>query len=231
MNSTATSNLPPMVATVLHAGSAQGDLMRFGKEPKRPLLQADGTEAKQPLAVSTAIYDGLAVLYTEAEVGSMLVVNLPNRPTMGNLNRILRGRGLTPAMDYMAYRAKYDVDGNKYPIKDRPLVLEKLSPTAMKMSAGKVSYGREMASQARERGETDRALTHARQLGPKGRKGEMDAERERLAREGSATPLDDILGQAESPAPILPVNEQEKLEQAEIDALNSVTPPSLEIGG
>lgn len=231
MNSPANSNLPQMVATVLHAGSAQGDLMRFGKEPKRPQLQADGTEAKHPLAVSTAIYDGLAVLYTEAEVGAMVVVNLPNRPTMGNLNRILKGRGLVPAEDYMAYRAKFDVDGNKYPIKDRPLVLEKLSATPMKMSGGKVSYGREMASQARERGESDLTLTHARQLGPKGRKGELAEERERLAIAGTSTPLDDLLGEAESPAPLLPVNEQEKLEQAELDALSRVVPPSLEIGG
>lgn len=223
-----TPRLPEMAAKVLPANSTESDLMRFGKEQKRAeKKRIDGPDLKkQTLVASTAIYDGLAVLYNEAEVHAMLVVALPNRPTMGNLNRILKGRGLTQGVDYLAYRAKFDVDGNKYPVKDRPLVIERLTDVLMKVSNGKGSYGREMATLARERGEVVHELTHARQLGPKGRRGELAEERikEALA-EG------DLLDQVEVDQPILPASSPAGYEQDEMDRLARMELPPLQVGG
>lgn len=226
MTTQTTTPLPPMAATVLNAGSLQSTLMRLGKEAvKKPDVLSDSP--KQSLALSTAIYDGLAVLYNDAEVGSLVVVSLPNRPTMGNLNRILKGRGVVSGTDYAAYRAKFDVLGNKYPIKDRPLVLEKLTATQMKLSTGKHSFGREMAAKARELGEATPELTHARKLGPKGRRGEIEAAAIAEALASEPLPVDELLGAgSREPAPLV-----SQVEQEDADKLASMTLPPPRVGG
>lgn len=189
--------LPKMAAALLDANSPQGDLMRFGKLPE--VIPEGGlppSETVQSITLSTAIYDGLAVLYNDAAPGTMLIVSLPNRPTMGNLKRILTGRGLVLGEDYLAYRAKFDVNGLRYAVKARPLVLERMTDTLMKVSTGRQNFGKEMAAAARERGEFTPSLTHAPEppADPRKLKGRG---RLKTAEAADASSFSDLLGRTE----------------------------------
>lgn len=176
-----------LAAIVLRADSPESQTMKFG----RP----DAAKGKESARVNaTNLYDGLAVLYNEAEVDAMLVLSLPNNPSLGNLNRVLGGRGVVLDVDYRLFRAKYDVDGKRYPTKERPLVLEKLSPTPMKLRqvADRQSPGREIAHRAKEIGKLSTDLLHARD---RRKEEDIETQAEQMRRDtgpldGVATPLD-----------------------------------------
>lgn len=189
--------LPKMAAALLDANSPQGDLMRFGKLPEViPEAGLPPSDAMQTITLSTAVYDGLAVLYNDAAIGTMLIVSLPNHPTMGNLKRVLTGRGLECGVDYLAYRAKFDVNGLRYAVKARPLVLERMTETLMKVSTGRQNYGKEMAAAARERGESTPSLTHAPepQADPRSLRGRAGRKHKEVP---DASSFSDLLGRTE----------------------------------
>jgi hypothetical protein len=197
------SGLPKMAAAVLHANSPQGMLMRNGRLPPK-IEVVDGvpvSTAKRALLASTAVYDGLAVLYNEAVVGSMLIIALPTRPTMGNLHKVLKGRGIVLDEDYRAYRAKFDVDGNRYPVKDRPLVVERLTPTLMKVSTKYQNFGREVAAAARDLGKESPELTHAKRLTGKQSKADKEGLRRADIASVDSSPLDSIITRSRLVAP------------------------------
>lgn len=206
--------VPELLCTVVQPDTLAGQLMKFGHQtpPKGP----------DPRRVAaTAIYDGLATLYNDAEVGALLVVSLPNRPSLGNLHRVLSGRGLTET-DYTLFRARFDAEGNRYPVKERPLVLEKRTSRWMRMRAKQAqSMGREVANRAMEHVDEAERLLHARSLTPEQLKRErVETETEAAKEEGS---LLDPMITAPGSALTSPLDEAE----AHQLGLEDIPPPKL----
>jgi hypothetical protein len=143
----------PLAVAILEGETVEASYFREGR-PKEVV-------AKPQVVTSTAIYDGLAALYNDASIGALLVVDLPNKPTTGNLHKVLCGRELVRDHDYCLFRAKADIHGNNFGPRQRPLVLEKLTDAPMKVPPNRAYQARIMADAAAVRGAQDLRLLHA----------------------------------------------------------------------
>jgi hypothetical protein len=152
---TNTSAQLPLAVAIVEGETDAARYIREGR-PKR----VPATNKPQALT-STAIYDGLAALYNDANAGALLVVDLPNKPTTGNLHKVLCGRDLERGVDYALFRAKADIQGNNFGPKQRPLVLEKLTDKVMKVPDNRAPQARVLADEAAARGVQDLRLLHA----------------------------------------------------------------------
>lgn len=152
MSNTKTTERLPLSVALVEGETEAARYLRDGR-PKVARHAHDLT--------STAIYDGLAALYNDANVGALLVVDLPNKPTTGNLHKVLCGRDLERGVDYALYRAKADVFGNNFGPRKRPLVLEKLTDKVMKVPPNRATQARQVAIDAAIRGIQDLRLLHA----------------------------------------------------------------------
>lgn len=76
-------------------------------------------------------YAELAIQYNQAPENSILLIKADPRVKLGNLARVLSGRGLLRESDYLLYRVKRSASGTLLPIVDRPIALKRLSTAPM----------------------------------------------------------------------------------------------------
>ena len=151
-----TPALPDLSMIEIDPGTQAATFMRHGPGP-RPKREP----APPKPVTSTVIYDGLASSYNEQPIGGMLIIELPNKPSTGNLHKILLGRGLERDVDYSLFRAVADINGNRFPPTKRPLVLERLTLNELKVPEHRVAMSQKIAKEAKERGAMMVHLTHA----------------------------------------------------------------------
>lgn len=125
---------------VIKPGSLKFDNLTMAARTRGPLE-----------APATVLYDALALRYNDAEVGELILFNLPNKPSAGNLRKTFESRGLRD-LDYRLFRPLFDENGERYPANRRPLVLQKLAETPMKTIRPYPAIARRLAKQAEERG-------------------------------------------------------------------------------
>lgn len=172
-------------AAILPKTSEEANNILHGKGKRKP-----GTD----ISPSTAIYDGVAMIYNQADKGALVLVNLPNRPTMGNLHRVLKCRGLVNEMDYVAYKAVRDVHGVRYPVKERPVILEKLTDAAMRLFGPSTVLPRSLAMVALKN-QANVLRAQAPQPGTNVKR-DRRTERANEALKGTQSPVDSVLQQA-----------------------------------
>lgn len=100
---------------------------------------------------STLIYDALALGYNQIKKGGLMLLELPNRPTISNLRKTLQGRGLEEH-DYRLFRSNCDERGQRAPKDSRPLVLHRLSEKVMRTVQPYLTIAAKMAEEAKQRG-------------------------------------------------------------------------------
>jgi len=154
MNDQTETVQPPLAVAIVEGATAAASYIREGR-PKAVVV------VKPHVLTSSAIYDGLAALYNDANKGALLVVDLPNKPTTGNLHKVLLGRGLVKGVDYALFRAKADVHGNNFGPRQRPLVLEKLTDAPITVPQSRKFQAQMLANEAVVRGVKDLRLLHA----------------------------------------------------------------------
>ncbi|MBV4465799.1 hypothetical protein KVG95_20935 [Pseudomonas sp. SWRI79] len=100
---------------------------------------------------STLIYDALALSYNQIKKGDLMLLELPNRPTISNLRKTLEARGLEEE-DYRLFRSNCDEHGQRAPKDNRPLVLHRLSEKVMRTVQQYLTIAAKMAEEAKQRG-------------------------------------------------------------------------------
>lgn len=82
---------------------------------------------------STMVYDAMALAYNRMNVDDVMVVNLPTRPSLGNLRLIIKGRGLGP-QDYRLYKPLCDENGQRFARGQNPYILQRTSDKEMRFA-------------------------------------------------------------------------------------------------
>jgi hypothetical protein len=100
---------------------------------------------------STLIYDALALAYNQIEKGDLMLLKLPNQPTIGNLRKTLEGRDLGEN-DYRLFRSNCDERGQRASKDSRPLVLHRLSEKSMRTVQTYLTSAAKLAEEAIQRG-------------------------------------------------------------------------------
>ncbi|UVM35008.1 hypothetical protein [Pseudomonas sp. B21-019] len=100
---------------------------------------------------ATLIYDALALSYNQIKKGELMLLELPNRPTISNLRKTLEGRGLEE-QDYRLFKSNCDEHGQLAPKDSRPLVLHRLSEKVMRTVQPYMTIAAKMAEEAKQRG-------------------------------------------------------------------------------
>ncbi|VVQ13503.1 hypothetical protein PS938_03929 [Pseudomonas fluorescens] len=100
---------------------------------------------------STLIYDALALSYNQIKKGELMLLELPNRPTISNLRKTLEARGLDES-DYRLFRSNCDERGQRTPKDSRPLLLHRLSEKTMRTVQPYLTIAAKMAEEAKQRG-------------------------------------------------------------------------------
>lgn len=100
---------------------------------------------------ATLIYDALALSYNQIRKGELMLLELPNRPTVSNLRKTLEARGLEEH-DYRLFRSNCDERGQRAPKDSRPLVLHRLSEKVMRTVQPYLTIAAKMAEEAKQRG-------------------------------------------------------------------------------
>lgn len=77
-------------------------------------------------------YDQLAEEYNAVEEGSIILIKRSYTVKLGNLARILQGRGAIRDLDYTLVRLKFSSDGACIPAGKRPIAIKKLTPTQLR---------------------------------------------------------------------------------------------------
>ena len=72
-------------------------------------------------------YNTIAVKYNALPLGGILLVNFNKKVSIGNLARVLEGRGAVRGRDYNIVLVKDSTDGSRIPIGKRPIAIERLS--------------------------------------------------------------------------------------------------------
>ena len=121
-----------------------------GSKSYEHLIQERVTRAFQHRP-STLIYDALALSYNQIKKGDLMLLDLPNRPTMSNLRKTLKDRGLEE-QDFRLFRSNCDERGQRVPKDSRPLVLHRLSEKVMRTVQPYLTIAANMAEEAKQRG-------------------------------------------------------------------------------
>ena len=79
----------------------------------------------------TTDYDSIAIDYNALPAAGILLINLPPKLSIGNIARVLEGRGIVRDTDYRIVRVKEDAMGVRIPIHDRPVAIERKSNIKM----------------------------------------------------------------------------------------------------
>ena len=101
---------------------------------------------------STTVYDAMALSYNQLGLEDAMILNLPTKPSTGNLKLIIKGRGLLPE-DYHLYKPLCDEDGRKYPPADRPFILQRKSKVMMRSARKYPAEAAALARKAEQAGE------------------------------------------------------------------------------
>lgn len=113
----------------------------------------------------TLLYDSVALRYNMSEPGDLLVLNLPNKPVVGNLRKIFSARGLTES-DFRLFQPMRDADGNRYEKADRPIVLQRITGKEMRTVQPYPSAAARLAKEAEARGEKVGLLHQGKSVNP-----------------------------------------------------------------
>ena len=76
-------------------------------------------------------YDYIAARYNALPRKGILLVEVSARASLGNMSKVLEGRGLVRGQDYEMVRVKEDSKGLRIPIHKRPVAIERLSNNDM----------------------------------------------------------------------------------------------------
>jgi hypothetical protein len=76
-------------------------------------------------------YDAIATQYNALGIDAVLLLDLAPEVRIGNIERVLTGRGLTRDIDYCIARPRKDSSDNLIPVDIRPVMIKKLSAAKM----------------------------------------------------------------------------------------------------
>lgn len=102
-------------------------------------------------AAATVLYDAVALRYNQCAPGDLFILHLPNRPTMSNLRKHFKARGLDEN-DYRLFRPSADESGKRYRSHQRPLALQRLTSHEMTTVQPFPTEAAKLAKEASERG-------------------------------------------------------------------------------
>jgi hypothetical protein len=102
---------------------------------------------------TTVLYDSIALRYNQLDPGDLFIVSLPNHPTLGNLRKNLKARGVSEH-DYRLFRPVCDETGRLYRGNRRPLALQRLTVKKMTTIQPFPADAARLAKEAEERGTT-----------------------------------------------------------------------------
>ena len=76
-------------------------------------------------------YDALATSYNLLPKGGIMIIKMRSTATLGNVARVLYGRGVERNTDYTMHRLKEDAKGVPIPRQKRPVAIKRLTPVDM----------------------------------------------------------------------------------------------------
>jgi hypothetical protein len=79
---------------------------------------------------ATILYDSVALRYNQCIPGDLFLISLPNNPSLFNLRKHLKARGVQEA-DYRLFRPTVDENGIRYRSNKRPVAIQRLTNTRM----------------------------------------------------------------------------------------------------
>lgn len=79
---------------------------------------------------STILYDSVALRYNQCVPGDLFLISLPNNPSLFNLRKHLKARGVHEA-DYRLFRPTIDEHGIRYRSNKRPVAIQRLTNARM----------------------------------------------------------------------------------------------------
>ncbi|UVE16164.1 hypothetical protein NVV93_11030 [Pseudomonas sp. LS44] len=91
--------------------------------------------------------------YNQAELGDLLMVALPNRPSTSILRKIIEARRVKEC-DYRLFRSACDEHGQRYPKDKLPLVLQRITDKKIRTIQPFPALAANMAKEAEQRGTT-----------------------------------------------------------------------------
>jgi hypothetical protein len=100
---------------------------------------------------TTVLYDSVALRYNQCEPGDLFILSLPNKPSISNLRKNLKARGMGDG-DYRLFRPSHDESGRPYHINQRPLVLQRLTKKLMTTIQPFPAHAAKLAKLAEQRG-------------------------------------------------------------------------------
>jgi hypothetical protein len=100
---------------------------------------------------TTVLYDSVALRYNQCEPGDLFILRLPNNPSISNLRKNLKARGVDDG-DYRLFRPVCDETGRAYHINQRPLVLQRLTKRLMTTVQPFPTHAAKLAKMAEQRG-------------------------------------------------------------------------------
>lgn len=100
---------------------------------------------------STILYDSVALRYNQCAPGDLFLISLPNNPSLFNLRKHLRARGVQE-MDYRMFRPTVDENGICYRNNKRPVAIQRLTNARMTPLQPFPTEAALLAKEAEERG-------------------------------------------------------------------------------
>lgn len=96
------------------------------------LFMQEARVSKTTRQEAIAFYDDLADKYNAADVGGIIVTELPRtKNRVGNLANVMENRGLVRGLDFYAAVVRKDAEGNSHPVPDRKVAIKRLTAALM----------------------------------------------------------------------------------------------------
>jgi hypothetical protein len=102
---------------------------------------------------ATVLYDSIALRYNLCEPGDLFLMNLPNSPTLFNMRKHFKARGVLET-DYRLFRPLCDETGRRFSADKRPVAVQRLTTARMKTLQPFPREAAALAKAAEERGAT-----------------------------------------------------------------------------
>ena len=76
-------------------------------------------------------YDAISEQYNSGPINSYILIKVPRSASLGNLTKVLHGRGLVRYIDFDIMRQKVTSKGHDIPTNNRPVIITKLTDSTM----------------------------------------------------------------------------------------------------